>query len=146
MDFIKNWTFSVCATLIISVIFSVVSPKGTMGKFYKVIISLFIFASFIFPLTDFDSSDFFREFDFESEYQTVVEDTAEIKVKSIIEAELEKNGIKSAVVSCEASESDNEISIDKVTIAVADAYECESVKDIVFNSLGIVAEVKHIGE
>lgn len=146
MDFIKSWTFSVCITLIISVIFSVVSPKGTMGKFYKVIISLFIFASFIFPLTDFDASDFFRNVDFEAEYQNVVENTAQIKVKSIIEAELEKNGIKSAIVSCEASESDNEISIDKVVISVADSYECEYVKDIVFNSLGIVAEVKHIGD
>ena len=36
-----------------------------MGKFYKVIISAFIFISFLYPLTDFNASDFKIDFEFE---------------------------------------------------------------------------------
>lgn len=43
MDFIKSWTFSVCATLLLASVLSLVSPRGGMGRFYKIVISLFVF-------------------------------------------------------------------------------------------------------
>ena len=33
MDFIKSWTFSVCATLLLASVLSLVSPRGGMGRF-----------------------------------------------------------------------------------------------------------------
>lgn len=48
MDFIKSWTFSVCATLLLASVLSLVSPRGGMGRFYKIVISLFVFFRFCF--------------------------------------------------------------------------------------------------
>lgn len=49
MDFLKEWTYTICITLIISVIFSILTPKGNMGRFFKIILATFIFLSFIYP-------------------------------------------------------------------------------------------------
>ena len=51
MNLIKEWTFCICSTVIVSVIFSLLAPKGGSGRFYKSVISLFIFISFLFPFT-----------------------------------------------------------------------------------------------
>lgn len=51
MNLIKEWTFCICSTVIVSVIFSLLAPKGSSGRFYKSVISLFIFISFLFPFT-----------------------------------------------------------------------------------------------
>lgn len=146
MDFIKNWVFCVCITIIISVIFSVASPKGAMGRFYKIIISLFVFISFIFPFTDFDIDEFRFDFKFENEYQSVVEDTAVQKVEALVQNELINNGINNAAVSCDVTKQGEELYINSVVISVSDSYDCEEVKKIIYNTLGIISEVKHIGD
>ena len=146
MDYIKSWTFCICITLIISVIFSILSPRGTMGKFYKVIISVFIFVSFLYPLTDFDASDFVLDFDFESEYENVVENAAKTEVENSVIYMLNQNGINNSSVSAEVTQQGDEISIERVSISVTDDYSPEDVKNIVFENLGIVADVKNTGE
>ena len=35
MDVVKQWTLNICLTLIGAVILSLVSPRGSMGRFYK---------------------------------------------------------------------------------------------------------------
>lgn len=146
MDFIKNWVFCVCITIIVSVIFSVVSPKGAMGRFYKIIISLFVFISFIFPFTDFDKDEFKIDFEFENEYQTAVEDTAGGKVEALVKNELIKNGINNASVTCDVTKEGDELYINSVRISVSDNYDCDEVKEIIYNTLGIISEVKHLGD
>lgn len=146
MDFIKSWTFSICLTLIISLVFSIISPKGNMGRFYKVIIAVFIFASFIFPMTEFDPSELKADFNIESEFYDVSADAAKNQVSSIIESELIKNNIKPLSVECDVSSLANELSINSVVITISHTYDSESVKNIVFDNLGIAAEVKYADE
>ena len=146
MDYIKSWTFCICITLIISVIFSVLSPKGSMGRFYKAIISMFIFLSFLYPLSDFNIADFKLDFDFESEYTDVVESSAEMQIESTVGAVLNDNGIGDSVITADVEHKGGELIIKRVLISVTDNYSAEEVKNIVFENLGIVAEVKRIGE
>lgn len=141
MEFIKSWTVSVCLTLIMSVVFSLVSPKGTMGRFYKVIISVFIFISFIFPLADFDFSDFSAEFSFESEYETAQENMTEMQVESIIKNILAQNGVQAFDVTCAVTQSGDEIIIDEITVAVARDSDIENVKKLLLDNAGVAANV-----
>lgn len=146
MDYVKSWAFCICITLIISVIFSILAPKGTMGKFYKVIISTFIFLSFLYPLSDFNIADFRLDFDFESEYTSVVESTAKAQIESAVENALYENGIFNTIVTAEVSQRGEELEISSVKISVSDNYSVDEVKETVFKELGVVAEVKRIGE
>lgn len=145
MDFIKNWVFCICITIIVSVIFSLVTPKGSMGRFYKIIISLFIFISFIFPFVDFDIDEFKVDFNLESEYKNTAESTAEIEVEQLVKNELEKNGISNASVLCNVTLQNDEFYIDYVKIYVSKDYNCDEVKDIIYNTLGIISEVECSG-
>lgn len=146
MDYIKSWTFCICITLVVSVIFSILKPNGTMGKFYKVIISAFIFISFLYPLTDFDADDFRIDFNFESEYENLIENSAKAEVESSVGSVLRDNGIYNSSVSAEVRQNGEEIVINSLKISVTDDYSAEEVKDVLFEKLGVVAEVKQIGE
>ena len=146
MDFVKSWTVSVCLTLIISVVFSLISPKGTMGRFYKVIISVFIFISFIYPLTDFDFSEFSSDFRIESDYENTQENMTEIQVEGIIKNILTENGIENTRVSCTVSQNGDEISIDSIEVAVPPNYNAEEVQKLLFDSAGVAADVTCFGQ
>ena len=146
MDFIKSWTFCICITLMLSVVFSVLTPKGSMGRFYKIIISMFIFISFLFPLTEFDISDFKFDFDFDSEYSEVLENAAQKQIESSVGSALSESGFKNCAVSARVKEDNGEITVESLLISVPDGYSTKEVKDLLFDKLGVVAEVKRIGD
>lgn len=146
MDYIKSWTFCICITLIVSVIFSILSPKGTMGKFYKVIISVFIFISFLYPLTDFSFDEFKIDFNFNSEYENLVENSAKQEIEYSVGKVLTDNEIYNSSISAEVEQSGDEILINRILVSVTDSYNVEDVKTLLFENLGVVAEVKRIGE
>lgn len=146
MNYIKSWTFCICITLIISVILSILAPKGSMGKFYKVIISTFIFLSFLYPLSDFNIADFKLDFDFNTEYENVVETAAKTQIENTIEEVLIENGIENPILTVSVFQSGEELVINSINISVADSYSVDEVKDIMLKELGVVAEVKHIGD
>lgn len=146
MEFIKTWTVCVCITLIVSVIFITLSPKGTMGKFYRIIISVFIFLSFIYPLTDFKFDSFKSDFKFEDSYSDAAENAVDIEIANIIMAVLEENDVVSPMIDVNTSINGDEITIEDVKISVIDDYDLKAVEKIVFDNLGIVASVKRIGE
>lgn len=100
MDFIKSWTVSVCLTLIISAVFSVISPKGSMGRFYKVIIAVFIFVSLLYPFSDFDFNEFKSDFNFQSELESTQESLASDQVENVIKNVLSAREIEGAEVEC----------------------------------------------
>ncbi len=141
MDFIKSWTVSVCLTLIISAVFSVISPKGTMGRFYKVIISVFVFVSLLYPFADFDFDEFKSDFSLESEFETTQENLAEMQVENIIKNVLTENGIENAEVECTAVQSQEEISVESVTVFVPESYSADDVRKIILEQTGVAAEV-----
>jgi len=145
MDFIKEWSFTVCVTLIISVVFSVLTPRGSMGKFYKMILSAFIFLSFIIPFTDADISFSFPQIDAESEEMKQENAYSNMLTVKIKEA-LEKGGYKSCTVNSDIEYRDEEIVIKEVIIFIPDNYNIQEVKDYIFEKLGILAEVHYVGE
>ena len=146
MDYIKSWTFCICITLIVSVVFSILSPKGTMGKFYKVIISVFIFISFLYPLTDFDFDGFKIDFNFNTEYENLVESSAKQEIQYSVEKVLTDNKIYNSSISAEVEQNGDEILINRILVSVTDDYNVEEVKALHLENLGVVAEVKRIGE
>ena len=107
---------------------------------------MFIFLSFLYPLSDFNIADFKLDFDFVSEYTDVVESTAETQIEATVGAVLDDNGIADSVITAEVEHKGGELIIKRVLISVTDNYSAEEVKNIVFENLGIVAEVKRIGE
>ena len=147
MDFIKQWTFCVCTTLIVSLILTILSPKGGMKRFYKVIISVFIFISFLYPFNGLDFADL-RDFDIKpfSSEELLNNKPYENMVKNRISQELNSNGITGSDIDAEVEIKDNEINIKSVQIAVSGEYDKENVKNIIFDSLGINARVIYNGE
>lgn len=141
MDFIKSWTVSVCLTLIISAVFSLVSPRGAMGRFYKVIISVFIFVSLLYPFADFDFNELKADFDFESELEDTGSDLAEMQVENIIKGVLLENGINGAQVSCTVIQIADEISVEDVSVIVPADYSASEVEKIIFDETGVAAQV-----
>ncbi len=141
MEFVKSWTVSVCLTLIISAVFSLVSPKGTMGRFYKVIISIFIFVSLLYPFVDFDFSEFKSDFDFESEFETTQEDLAQMQVENIIKSVLTENNIENADVKCSVYQQSDELSVENVTVTVPEKYNADDVRRTILDETGVAAEV-----
>lgn len=144
MEFVKQWVMCVCITLIISVIFSLLTPKGNMGKIYKIILALFIFSSFIIPLKDSNFDFDFPELDFSfsEEQRNSYEDLINSNINSV----LEKGGYKSCIIDCEVEYSSEEITIDSLKISIPSQYDCDEVKEYVYENLGMIAEVYYLGD
>ncbi len=149
MEFLKEWSFCVCLSLICAVILSLFTPEGRMKSFYKMLISVFVFVSFLYPFKDVKSFDF--NFDSLKDNVSLSENintSYENMINKKISDVLSENGIKSASVSSDISVNaeTSEIEIVRVSIAVSDEYDKEKVKNIVFEKLGIIAEVRGLGE
>ena len=149
MEFIKEWSFCICISLIISVIFSLLAPKGTLNRFYKILLSVFILISFIYPLKDFKGFDFdFSKIGITSELQTTQNDTVETMLNNRISTLLSDNGIEGYSISSDLNYDLNsgEIEIKDIQIAVPSDYDCKTVKQLVFDELGFVTRVINIGD
>ena len=148
MSFFKQWFLCVCISLVCAVIMSLFAPRGNMSRFYKTLISFFVFVSFIYPLKGLDISSFslpeFSSYVSDGESEKAYEYTVNEQVKSV----LKQNGIDGAAVSSDISVNyeNGEITVKNVRVCVADEYDKNEVKGIVFDSLGIQAEVFGIGE
>ncbi len=59
---------------------------------------------------------------------------------------LEDNEIYNSTVTVDVAQIGDEIVINSVKVSVIDEYSVDEVKDILFKNLGIVADVKRIGE
>lgn len=145
MDFIKEWTFTICITLIISVIFSLLTPKGNMGRFFKIILATFIFLSFIYPLKSEEIDIAFPEFNI-SEFEAMERETYQDTVSMQVADALETAGYSSCTVKCSVSLKENEIYINSLKVSIPSTYDKEEVKNYLFDSMGILAEVYYVGE
>lgn len=145
MDFLKEWTYTICITLIISVVFSLLTPKGNMGRFFKIILAAFIFLSFIYPLKSSDIDFVFPEFNAEG-IDTAQRETYENSIAAQVNQTLEAGGYNSCIINDNIKLKDNEIYITNLTISIPSNYNKEEVKKYIFDCLGINAEVYFIGE
>ena len=145
MEFIKEWTYTVYITLVISVIFSLLTPKGNMGRFFKIILAIFIFLSFIYPLKSSEIDISFPEFNIEDAESSQTE-TYENTVATQVVQTLEEGGYKSCTVDCDIDFKDNESYINRVAVSIPGSYDVNEIKSYLFDNLGINAEVYYLGE
>ncbi|MBR3148800.1 MAG: hypothetical protein IKF64_01400 [Eubacterium sp.] len=148
MDFIKQWCASVCISLIVATVISMLSPRGSMNRFFKMMISVFIFISFLLPLQDFNGFEFdFSKIGITNGLAQSQNETVGSMLCTEIIATLEQNGIEGADVNCDVNyrADSGEIEISDVQIAVSDEYEVNAVKKLVFDELGINARVIKVG-
>ncbi len=138
----------VCITLIISVIFSIFIPKGRMAGFFRIIIALFIFISFVYPLKDFKASDIQMPEEFVTDsYESSELLSAQTMVESQIKNVLGQNGITGASVSANLKMNDEQqIEIKELTVAVPGEYDTSQVKNMIFDELSLNAEVIYLGQ
>lgn len=145
MDYIKQWTFYVCISVIVSVILSFISPKGNMGNFVKIIISIFVFTSFIIPLKNF-SIDNIKVPNISTNYTNSNQIAGEM-INNQIKNVLDENNIIGADVDCNLYiDEDNQINVNSIQVAVGDEYNLEKVEKIIYDNLQLNVSVIHIGQ
>ena len=146
MEFFKQWCFCVCVTLIIAVIFSLFTPKGRMKGFYKILISLFVFTSFIYPFKDFSIKAL------ELPKMSVNTESGNAVYENTVDKQLMKllrdNGVSGSSVSSDVSVDykSGEITVLSVRVTVPDEYDTETVRKVIADNTGINAEVVHSGK
>lgn len=145
MDYIKQWTFYVCISVIVSVILSFISPKGNMGNFVKIIISIFVFTSFIIPLKSFNI-DNIKVPNISTNYTNSNQIAGEM-INNQIKNVLDENNIIGADVDCNLYiDEDNQINVNSIQVAVGDEYNLEKVEKIIYDNLQLNVSVIHIGQ
>ncbi len=148
MGFLRQFTFSVCVSLITASVFSLLSPKGSMNRFFKVLISAFVFISFVIPFQDFRGVDLdFSKIGITNELRKSQSEAAENLINSEIKNVLNKNGIVGADVSCEVRYliDTGETEVLDIQVAVSDEYDKDEVSKLLFDSLGVNARVVSVG-
>lgn len=147
MEFLKQWTFCVCVTLIVATVLSQLTPKGRMSRFYKIILSVFIFVSFLYPIKGFDVDNiYFDNSNILVTQQDTQEATYQYMISQKLKALLADEGISPASVNVKTETKNNEIEITDVQIAITSDYDKDQVKQLVFSKLGINARVIYNGE
>ena len=101
-----------------------------MGRFYKIILSVFIFISFVYPLTENNFSISLPEFDDtiivdeqQKSYENIVENTIKNKLNSA--------GYKNSSVSADISYEDNLITVNSLKVLIQDNYDINEVKSYI---------------
>lgn len=146
MEFLKQWTMCVCSTLVISAIMLIFSPKGSLKRLYKIVISMFIVISFVYPLKNLSAFENFN-ISIKGVEETISTDTVyENLINSKVKEMLNENGYFGCNVTSSATQNYEDVVIEKVTVYIPDEYEINEIKKCVLDNLGINAEVIHIGD
>jgi hypothetical protein len=131
----------------VSVLFSLLAPRGRLSNFYKIIISMFIFISFLYPLKDLDINDInLQEIYVTEDYYDEQVNSYQIMINNQVNSLLNDNQIIGADISSEIEINDNEISVKMVQVAVPDEYDLTDVENLIFDNIGINAKVIYIGQ
>lgn len=148
MEFFKQWCFSVCVTLVVAVIFSVFTPKGSMKRFYKILISVFIFVSFLYPFQHFSAREFLPDEAFHFEEQSAYAAPYEAMISHELQQTLREMGVTGAGVSSTVAVdySSGEITVKSVQVTVPDGCDKEETAQALFDKTGIKARVIYVGE
>jgi hypothetical protein len=124
-----------------------VSPKGKMNDIYKVLISLFVFISLIYPLKNYDFSKLKNNSWYvEESVEDVSVSSAKLMISNNVESILNQNDIVGARVESDVSLVDDEIVVNSVVVAIPDEYDLEETHNIIFDELSLNTEVIHIGQ
>ena len=147
MEFFRQWVLCVCISLICASVFSLLIPSGRLKTFYRVMLSVFVFTSFLYPFKDIKEG----KIDFNMSEISVSESAADKAYEREIEKQicsaLEENGITgvNAETDIEVNYETGCAEIKQVRLFVSTDNDCEEVRRLVLEKLGINAEVKTIG-
>ena len=146
MEFFKNWCFCVCVTLIVSVVLSIFTPQDSMKRFYKSMIAVFIFISFIHPLKDFDY-DVFKSFP-EFQINESVGSAYESEINQSVKNYLKEKGITGANVNGKViyDDENDTVEITELNVYIPDEYDKNETQKMIFDELGVNARVVYLGE
>ena len=143
MDVVKQWTLNICLTLIGAVILSLVSPRGSMGRFYKTVLSLFIIAGFLLPITGGEKAAYFSDVTAQAaDANSVYESQIESRVKQTLTAA----GYKDCSVQASVRIKEQEIYIQKLVVSVPGDMDRQAVAALLKAQLGLQPVVKGLGE
>lgn len=145
MDVVKQWTLNICLTLIGAVILSLVSPRGSMGRFYKTVLSLFIIAGFLLPITGGEKADFSAYFSDVTAQAADANSVYESQIESRVKQTLTAAGYKDCSVQASVRIKDQEIYIQKLVVSVPGDMDREAVAALLKAQLGLQPVVKRTG-
>lgn len=144
MSFFRQWCFCVCTVLLVAVVLSLFAPKGSMQKTYKMLLSVFILMSFLYPLREVKTISFaLPQLAEETSAGAPYEALAAQEIKRVLEA----HQINGADVSCiaQVDYEDGTICLESVQIFVPDDCDITQVHALIYDTLGINAKVMAIG-
>lgn len=152
MDTVRSIGASICITLAVTGIFSMLMPSRTMEKVIRFAVGLFFLSSLILPFTTGDFSVDLTIPEWEESLQTkqltdqVKNSTVTVsqqKVERLAESLLKAEGITPQKVTATINiEEDNSITITKLSIVLRleDIFQKQKASDCLENQMGIVPE------
>lgn len=146
MDVVKQWTLNICLTLIGAVILSLVSPGGSMGRFYKTVLSLFIIAGFLLPFAGSEKVDVSSWLPDAVTQSAAADSVYEQQIEAQVKQTLTHAGYQNCSVQATVQIKEQEIYIEKLVISVPGDTDRSAVAALVRTRLGLQPTVKGLGE
>lgn len=134
-DNFSSWVLSIVGVILISVIVEIVLPHGSVGKFIKSILSIFIIFVMISPVVTFKNTNFFEKIFNQSAIEIDVEYIKKVNKQKVAEYEknilesFDKSGYHNVVIKIDA-EIDKDIKINKVYVDICDLVLSENLEHI----------------
>ena len=152
MEFIQSWTYSVCLTVLIACIFSILVPRSSVGRLMKMMIGVFIFVSFIVPFSDFDWSVLAQEFSpsagsdsIEEDYYAQNLENIETALQNTVLQTLDDAGLAGCTVDAQAVYTDGYVEVSCVQVQVPSGMDAGTVQSVILEKTGINADIIYVG-
>lgn len=137
MDVVKSWSLSVCISLVVVSILTIISPSLSKNKILHLVFSIFVLGSLINPLVslkgikfDFKSieSDIKKQ-EYVSQYNEVskkfIEEATAKALFPVIQKEISENGIDGFGMNINLSENQNGYILEDIIISVYNKNEID---------------------
>lgn len=150
MEYIKQWALGLVLTSVIGTVILVLSPSGSTEKQVRLAVSLVVLIMFIRPLVglfdinegDFESNGILKEstpYDEDDRFITAFKNELNKKLVKLIEDQ----GVDVIETEIDVSvNKESEVSIDRVVVFISDPDKLSTVKTLIKNEYGIIAEVE----
>ncbi len=152
METFKSWALSAVTAATVAAVISLLTPSGNFEKTIKILITLFVLAAFVVP---FVKSDVFADFsgvtdgikeviednELEKEVREEVADSLQNAVKAEISAYLLQNNIDVKYIGIKVCvEDDNNIFVEKITIALSEYIQTEEFEKYIATRFGVAPD------
>ena len=150
MEYIKQWALGLVLTSVIGTVVLVLSPSGSMGKQVRLAVSLVLLIMLVRPLTgllDIKDTSFKNNGILNENASYASDDYFVVAFKNELNNKLveliENEGINVIETKIEVSVNDEkEVAVESVAVFIADTNEISTVKNLIKNEYGIIAEVE----